>query len=626
LETEAKFIVPDKARFARLRGVKQFGSYEKQQETVKTVHDRYVDTPDHRFYNSQLYVRLREGKDGDLLLTVKRLGAPPDGAVHARDEYQVQVPSMERTAWPESPVTSMVNEIAGDQHLVDLVGVDQTRLVSNLVQGERAVAELSLDQVTIQTAHKPVTAYELEAELLPDGNESDLSDLVRVFMEEYNLAPQPLTKFERAMRMAEDGKGQNGKAGTAKARRAQSTVAHTSGYSADDSVTEPLLESGLPGSTTLVKGMGDADTPAAQSETGPKQEAKPQEDKGEKRKSEMGLEHTDSIDVASRKIVSFYFEAMLDNEKGTLEGEDPEAVHDMRVATRRMRAALRVLGPYLRESDPTKLRSGLRAIAQALGAVRDMDVLIENAKKFRDNLPEEQQADMDGLLGEWKDERDGSRKRLVRLLESKDYDRFKKRLNSFIKEQEKLHDPDPATLTDLEPYQVRHVAPTAILTNYEIVRSFEAIMDAAAQMRKNESGEGSRIPLSELRLDELPPTIEQLHALRINGKYLRYTLECFRETLPPDASTLIRDVTKMQDQLGELHDADVAAGLVKDHVGEAKKRRKKSDPEYTAPPGLLAYLEERESAIRRIYADFLSTWSKIEGHAWRARLAAVILA
>src|SRR5262249_47255726 len=156
------------------------------------------------------------------------------------------------------------------------------------------------------------------------------------------------------------------------------------------------------------------------------------------------------------------------------------------VATRRMRAVLRVLGPYLRESEPTKLRRGVRAIAQSLGAVRDMDVLIENAGKFRGNLPEEQRADVDGLIKSWKCDRDGSRKKLVRLLESKDYDRFKKSLNNFVKEQEKVREPDPATMTDLEPYQVRHIAPTAILTRYETVRSFEVIADAAVQLRDHD--------------------------------------------------------------------------------------------------------------------------------------------
>ena len=152
METEAKFIVPDEATLARLRTVEWFGPYRKRGEKTKSVHDRYVDTPDHRFYRKELYVRLREGKDGDVLLTIKRLGAPPVGAIHARDEYQAPVPGLARADWPESDVRDMVEEIAGDQPLGDLVAIDQKRTISNLYQGERAVAELSLDEVTIQGA------------------------------------------------------------------------------------------------------------------------------------------------------------------------------------------------------------------------------------------------------------------------------------------------------------------------------------------------------------------------------------------------------------------------------------------------------------------------------------------
>src|SRR3954453_4356481 len=145
LETEAKFIVPGGPTYSRLREVERFGPYEKRDGKTKNYHDRYVDTPDHSFYHKQLYVRLREAKEGDILLTIKRLGAPPEGAIHARDEYQVEVPSLARAEWPESDVRDMVEEVAGDQPLGDLVSIDQERIVSKLYQGERAVAELSLD-------------------------------------------------------------------------------------------------------------------------------------------------------------------------------------------------------------------------------------------------------------------------------------------------------------------------------------------------------------------------------------------------------------------------------------------------------------------------------------------------
>src|SRR5207244_2856197 len=153
---------------------------------------------------------------------------------------------------------------------------------------------------------------------------------------------------------------------------------------------------------------------------------------------------------------------------------------------------------------------------RALGEVRDLDVLVGNARKFRETLPQEQQADMDGLLDEWLDRRKQARKRLIEMLGSKQYSRFTKDMDAFLNESE----PDEAGRhAEFEPYQVRHTAGSAIWSRYETVRAFETVAEA--------------------------PTIEQLHALRIKGKYLRYTLECFRETLPPEAAGLIRDVVKM---------------------------------------------------------------------------------
>ena len=53
------------------------------------------------------------------------------------------------------------------------------------------------------------------------------------------------------------------------------------------------------------------------------------------------------MDEAARKTLLFHFERMLKHEPGTREGEDAEELHDMRVATRRMRAALRVFDGYI---------------------------------------------------------------------------------------------------------------------------------------------------------------------------------------------------------------------------------------------------------------------------------------
>jgi len=140
---------------------------------------------------------------------------------------------------------------------------------------------------------------------------------------------------------------------------------------------------------------------------------------------------------------------------------------------------------------------------------------------------------------------------------------------------------------------VRHVVGGAIWTRYEAVRAYETVMAS--------------------------PTILQLHALRITGKYLRYTLEFFRAVLPEDADALIKDVTTMQDRLGALHDADVAASEILAYLSSGKSKRKANVP----PPGLAAYLADRQEAAASVHTDFAGTWARISDPSWRGRLAAV---
>jgi inorganic triphosphatase YgiF len=203
VETEAKFTVPDEETFARLQSVERLGPYVGRPGTIKKIRDRYLDTDARSFYSRQFAARLRENtKSGELLLTLKRMGPQAQGPIHTRDEYETVVPSPDIADWPEGEVRRLVEEIARGQPLRDLVTVDQTRTVSYLYQGERRVAEMSLDEVDMQTSIEPVLSYELEVEMLPEGDISDLRIISRVLTEEYGLVPQPLSKFERALALS----------------------------------------------------------------------------------------------------------------------------------------------------------------------------------------------------------------------------------------------------------------------------------------------------------------------------------------------------------------------------------------------------------------------------------------
>jgi len=59
-----------------------------------------------------------------------------------------------------------------------------------------------------------------------------------------------------------------------------------------------------------------------------------------------------------------------------------------------------------------------------------------------------------------------------------------------------------------------------------------------------------------------PQRSDELHNLRIAAKRLRYTLEIFVDVLPEESSSVVEEVTQVQEELGALHDSDVMVALL----------------------------------------------------------------
>ena len=256
----------------------------------------------------------------------------------------------------------------------------------------------------------------------------------------------------------------------------------------------------------------------------------------------------DPMSEAGRKVIYLHFTRMLANEAGTRLGEDPEALHDIRVATRRMRAAFVLFGAHFDEKTLKQFGKGLRRAGRTLGAVRDLDVLLEKARAHVATLPPDSAGSLDPLLAHWETAGDVARRQMLDYLDGSAYREFAADFGAFLTTPGAgaLSIPDDEPV----PFQVRHVAPSLIITHYESVRAFERLLPGA--------------PL---------PTY---HALRIDCKGLRYALEFFRDLLGDEAPALIKQVTGMQDLLGELQDAHVAEalldGFLRDHRKAARKR------------------------------------------------------
>jgi len=102
---------------------------------------------------------------------------------------------------------------------------------------------------------------------------------------------------------------------------------------------------------------------------------------------------------------------------GTIKGEDPEELHDMRVATRRLRATMLVFHACFPGYTFAFLYRRVSDLTKALGSVRDMDVQREAVIRRRDALPEELRPDVDRWLDGLGVEREEARARMIEELE-----------------------------------------------------------------------------------------------------------------------------------------------------------------------------------------------------------------
>jgi CHAD domain-containing protein len=294
-----------------------------------------------------------------------------------------------------------------------------------------------------------------------------------------------------------------------------------------------------------------------------------------------GLLPGDTLAEAGRKTMRFLFAQMLSHEEGTRLGEDIEALHDMRVATRRLRAAFEVFDQAFRERALKPHLKGLRTTGRALGTVRDMDVFMEKAQRYIQTLPEEKRPGLDPLLEHWREQREESRKTMLEHLNSLEYARFKRNFNIFLNTPgagELLHEEDL-----IAPRLVRQLVPLLVYERMASVRAFETYLEDAP--------------------------IERLHMLRIEIKKLRYTLEYFREALGKRAAEAISDLKILQDHLGDLHDAQVAAQILSDFI-EAWEIDSQYQPtqERQSIEEVVSYLAARHKERLQLLASFDAAW------------------
>lgn len=130
---------------------------------------------------------------------------------------------------------------------------------------------------------------------------------------------------------------------------------------------------------------------------------------------------------AARHTLLVQFRKMMDNAPGTREGSDIEALHDMRVGSRRLRAALSVFAKVFSKDEFRALDKQIGDITDALGAVRDLDVQLDYLRNLHNGLPENEAYGIGRLITRQSGKRDKERKALIKALDTLEKERFERR-------------------------------------------------------------------------------------------------------------------------------------------------------------------------------------------------------
>lgn len=137
---------------------------------------------------------------------------------------------------------------------------------------------------------------------------------------------------------------------------------------------------------------------------------------------------------AAHSAIRHQLRELIDNLSGTRQGDDIEALHDMRVASRRLRAALSVFADAFPAKPFQAIEKQVARITDSLGVVRDADVLIEFVTAARDTALESERVGIDAYLDHLKKQRDHDRLALVKALDKLEHSSFQHDFHALLEE------------------------------------------------------------------------------------------------------------------------------------------------------------------------------------------------
>lgn len=274
--------------------------------------------------------------------------------------------------------------------------------------------------------------------------------------------------------------------------------------------------------------------------------------------------------------------------QGVIDSVDIEYIHRMRVASRRLRAAQAVFDPVLFRKRAQPWESAIKRVTRSLGAARDLDIQIDTIRRFRVLVEDARcHPGANRLFLRLLQNRAGVQKKVIRVVKEFSSDKviaqFTVRLQKILPAEGYTPAPEPSLLS---------LSAESALQKLDALLAFQPYVDQ-------------------------PESLEELHAMRIAAKRLRYTLELFAPLYRDGFKSWLKSLKEIQDLLGYMHDCDVWIDFIPEFIEDEKRLTRAYFGNLAGfkkiLPGIEVFLDNRKSDRQRRFLEFNRIWHRLDG-------------
>jgi CHAD domain-containing protein len=297
------------------------------------------------------------------------------------------------------------------------------------------------------------------------------------------------------------------------------------------------------------------------------------------KKPKFYLDNKESGDQALKRIFLFLLDTMCENENGLMSQKDPEFLHDYRIAIRRSRSLLGQVKQPMPQDELKSVEDEFAWLSSLTGPARDHDVMLLELPEYKALLPTYDNQAFASLESYLREQQQNTYQMLVEAFHSQRYTRFKQSW------RELLENGDSRIWGVERKYTIGKFATTRIGKAYKRVLS-----------------DGMSIGPDS--------AIEAYHKLRKSCKKLRYLMEMFRELYPQKKiKALIKELKKLQDDLGELQDLEVHTEILQSFLLQGITAKEENQQAENMVGELIERNQIRKQVIINRFVDIFDSFS-----------------